>query len=83
MTNAWTVSITTASSRDDELPGLGQDASETMSVVAPAGGCGDFSSTISPEVSPSESAAAMTRGPVTPTANAGPAMVRPVTTRLK
>ena len=39
--------------------------------------------TIKPEVSPSERAAAMTRGQVTPTARAGPAIVKPVTTKLK
>ena len=83
MTNACTVSITTASIKMTSCIGWVRMPSEMMSVVAPAGGCGDFNSTISPDVSPSESAAAMTRGPVTPTGYAGPAIVSPVTTRLK
>ena len=57
--------------------------SEIISVVAPAGGCGDLNRTINPAVSPRESAAAITRGHVTPTVNAGPVIVKPVTTRLK
>ena len=57
--------------------------SEMISVVAPAGGWGDLSKTIKPEVSPRERAAAMTRGQDTPTARAGPAIVKPVTTRAK
>jgi hypothetical protein len=57
--------------------------SEMISVVAPAGGWGDLSKTIKPEVSPRERAAAMARGQLTPTVRAGPAIVKPVTTRLK
>src|SRR5436190_23884495 len=83
MAIACKVSSTTAPIRKTSCQGWRKIPSDTINVVAPAGGCGDFNRTITPEVSPRESPAAMTRGHVTPSDNAGPAIVKPVTTRLK
>ena len=83
MTMACKVRSTTAPMSRTSCQGWRKTPSETISVVAPAGGCGTLRSTITPVVSPSERPVAIARGHVPPTVNAGPAIVKPVTTRLK
>src|SRR5579884_1470402 len=81
MANAMGVSTATAISSSNSCQGCVMRPSDTISVVAPAGGCGALSKTIRLEVSPSESAAAIIRGIVT-SASAGPAVFNPVIHRL-
>src|SRR5437763_10735773 len=73
---ACRVRRTTASMSTTSCQGFVRRPSEMISVVAPAGGWGDLNKTIKPEVRPRERAAAMTRDQVTPTARAGPAIVK-------
>jgi len=83
MTMACSVSRTTALMRSKSCQGLLKSPRETISAVEQAGGCDVRSRIMAPAVIPNEKATAMTRGHVTPTKRAGPAIVNPVTTRLR
>ncbi len=77
MTNPWMVRSTTATIRTESWNGVRRIPRDTIRVVAPAGGWGTLSQTMTPEVNARESAAAPTRPIVTAVASAGGASVRP------
>src|SRR5262245_19498534 len=83
MASPWSTSRKTANIRPASCHGSSRIPSETISVVAPAGGWGTRAQTITPLVRPRESAAAPTRDAETPDARAGPASVKPNTTSAK
>src|SRR3546814_15768735 len=76
------LSISTATMSTARLAAPVRIPSEMIIVVAPAGGCGTFSHTIAPLVSPRLSATAPTRAPDMPVDSAGPASLSPNSARL-
>ena len=84
MAKACNVSSTTAPISKISCQGCVKRPSETIRVVAPAGGCGDAQEHHHSSRQPQrECSSDDARSTSLRTANAGPAIVNPVTTRLK